>query len=43
MILKNFQSDDMKKEAAKMMKKVNEVAERSENLESQVTFLLSSG
>jgi len=28
--------DDMKKEAAKMMKKVNEVAERSENLESQV-------
>ena len=33
----------MKKEAAKMMKKVNEVAERSENLESQVTFLLSYG
>ena len=29
-------SDDMKKEAAKMMKKINEVAERSENLESQV-------
>ena len=26
----------MKKEAAKMMKKINEVAERSENLESQV-------
>ena len=29
-------SDDMKKEAAKMMKKINEVAERSENLETQV-------
>ena len=38
-----FLSDDVKKEAAKMMKKINEVAERSENLESQVTFLLSSG
>ena len=31
-----FLSDDVKKEAAKMMKKINEVAERSENLESQV-------
>ena len=36
-----IQSDDMKKETAKMMKKINEVAERSENLESQVIFLLS--
>ena len=35
---KHFQSDDMKKEAAKMMKKINEVVERSENLESQVTL-----
>ena len=26
----------MKKEAAKMLKKINEVAERSENLENQV-------
>jgi len=28
--------DDVKKEAAKMLKKINEVAERSENLENQV-------
>ena len=30
------QPDDVKKEAAKMLKKINEVAERSENLESFV-------
>ena len=31
------QPDDVKKEAAKMLKKINEVAERSENLENQVS------
>ena len=32
----------MKKEAAKMLKKINEVAERSENLESQVSTMFRS-
>ena len=37
------QPDDVKKEAAKMLKKINEVAERSENLENQVsTWTISS-
>ena len=35
-ITRQSQPDDVKKEAAKMLKKINEVAERSENLENQV-------
>ena len=36
-ITQQSQPDDVKKEAAKMLKKINEVAERSENLENQVS------
>ena len=36
-ITRQSQPDDVKKEAAKMLKKINEVAERSENLENQVS------